>query len=223
MLLNHRLVAFGGPQDVLTETALAQAYGDQMHVVHTENGDVIVTDTCCGGGHPPVERVLGSDGHVAGPLAEGRQHRYARGRGTARGVARLADGAVELRVHVARAAGFGDGRRHLLRAGDLRHPAGHGLLWRCAGARHSARRGACLSGRLAAGGRRVGFRRAGGHRHRRTERTGRGARGHGHRHRLCGQLRAGRSPAQHGEQLCGRPDAHSVRRRAGRLYCRTCG
>lgn len=66
MLLNHRLVAFGGPQDVLTEAALAQAYGDQMHVVHTEEGSVIVTDTCCGGGQPPVGRMLGSDNHALG-------------------------------------------------------------------------------------------------------------------------------------------------------------
>jgi manganese/iron transport system ATP-binding protein len=64
MLLNHRLVAFGGPQEVLTEAALAQAYGGQMHVVHTEQGVVMVTDTCCGGGRPPVGQVLGSDGRV---------------------------------------------------------------------------------------------------------------------------------------------------------------
>jgi ABC-type Mn2+/Zn2+ transport system ATPase subunit len=66
MLLNHHLVAFGGPSDVLVEDVLLQAYGDQMHVVQTEHGDVIVTDTCCGGGQPPVNRVLGSDSHALG-------------------------------------------------------------------------------------------------------------------------------------------------------------
>jgi manganese/iron transport system ATP-binding protein len=66
LLLNHRLVAYGTPDDVLTEPILSEAYGDQMHVVHTENGDVIVTDTCCGGGQPPVDRVIGSEGHALG-------------------------------------------------------------------------------------------------------------------------------------------------------------
>ena len=50
----------------MTEAALTQAYGDQMHVVHTENGNVVVTDTCCGGGHPPVGQVLGSDAPALG-------------------------------------------------------------------------------------------------------------------------------------------------------------
>ena len=66
MLLNHRLVAFGGAQDVLTESALTQAYGNQMHVVHTEDGSIVVADTCCSGGHPPVAQVLGSDASVLG-------------------------------------------------------------------------------------------------------------------------------------------------------------
>ena len=66
MLLNHRLVAFGGASDVLVEDVLLQAYGDQMHVVQTEHGNVIVTDTCCGGGQPPVDKVLGSDSHALG-------------------------------------------------------------------------------------------------------------------------------------------------------------
>jgi manganese/iron transport system ATP-binding protein len=66
MLLNHRLIAFGGPQEVLTEAVLTQAYGDQMHVVQTENGNVVVTDTCCGGGQTPVAQVLGSDSHGLG-------------------------------------------------------------------------------------------------------------------------------------------------------------
>lgn len=66
LLLNHRLVAFGGPNDVLTESVLGQAYGDQMHVVHTSEGSVVVTDTCCSGGEPPVQRVIGSEARSLG-------------------------------------------------------------------------------------------------------------------------------------------------------------
>lgn len=51
-LLNRRLIAFGPPAQVLTTDNLLQAYGGQMHVVHTEDGELILTDTCCGGGHP---------------------------------------------------------------------------------------------------------------------------------------------------------------------------
>ncbi len=66
MLLNHRLVAYGGPQDVLTEAVLTEAYGNQMHVVTTGEGNVVVTDTCCSGGQPPVKQMLGSDSHSLG-------------------------------------------------------------------------------------------------------------------------------------------------------------
>ncbi len=61
MLLNHRLIAYGKPSDVLIESVLEEAYGAQMHVVNTDTGSVIVTDTCCSGGQPPVNRVIGSD------------------------------------------------------------------------------------------------------------------------------------------------------------------
>jgi manganese/iron transport system ATP-binding protein len=49
-LLNRRLVAFGPPPAVLTTQNLLEAYGGQMHVVHTDTGDLLLTDTCCGGG-----------------------------------------------------------------------------------------------------------------------------------------------------------------------------
>jgi hypothetical protein len=45
---------------VLTTENLARAYGGQLHVLHTSGGDVIVTDTCCGGGEPPVAQLVGS-------------------------------------------------------------------------------------------------------------------------------------------------------------------
>ncbi len=60
ILLNRRVIAFGAPTEVLTTINLARAYGGQLHVVHTEDGDVVVTDSCCGGGEPPVAQLVGS-------------------------------------------------------------------------------------------------------------------------------------------------------------------
>ena len=59
VLLNRRVVAFGPPAQVLTPENLARAYGGQLHVVHTADGDVLVTDSCCGGGRPPVAQLVG--------------------------------------------------------------------------------------------------------------------------------------------------------------------
>lgn len=50
MLLNRRLIAFGAPEDVLQPQMLVQAYGDHMHLVPTEGGEILLADTCCGGG-----------------------------------------------------------------------------------------------------------------------------------------------------------------------------
>jgi manganese/iron transport system ATP-binding protein len=59
LLLNRRVIAYGAPAAVLTPENLTRAYGSQLHVVHTAAGDVLVTDSCCGGGEPPVERLVG--------------------------------------------------------------------------------------------------------------------------------------------------------------------
>lgn len=48
MLLNRRLVALGTPREVLTPALLSQAYGSQLHVVHSAEGDLLLTDSCCG-------------------------------------------------------------------------------------------------------------------------------------------------------------------------------
>jgi len=48
MLLNHRLVAFGRPADVLTRDHLVRAYGGHVHVL-PEGDLLILTDTCCEG------------------------------------------------------------------------------------------------------------------------------------------------------------------------------
>jgi manganese/iron transport system ATP-binding protein len=60
VLLNRRVIAFGPPSEVLTTENLARAYGGQLHVVHTNGGDVVVTDSCCGGGEPPVAPLVGT-------------------------------------------------------------------------------------------------------------------------------------------------------------------
>jgi manganese/iron transport system ATP-binding protein len=50
LLLNRRVIAFGAPAQVLTAPHLLAAYGGHMHVVHTGDGEVLLADTCCGGG-----------------------------------------------------------------------------------------------------------------------------------------------------------------------------
>lgn len=59
LLLNRRVIAYGAPGEVLTPENLRRAYGGQLHIIHTANGDVAVTDSCCGGGSPPVEQLIG--------------------------------------------------------------------------------------------------------------------------------------------------------------------
>jgi ABC-type Mn2+/Zn2+ transport system ATPase subunit len=52
MLLNHRLLGFGKPDQVFTPERLMQAYGGHMHLIETDEGGVLaLSDTCCGGGH----------------------------------------------------------------------------------------------------------------------------------------------------------------------------
>lgn len=65
LLLNRRVVAYGPAAEVLTTENLARAYGGQLHVLHTSAGDVVVTDSCCGGGEPPVAQLMGTPDMVA--------------------------------------------------------------------------------------------------------------------------------------------------------------
>jgi manganese/iron transport system ATP-binding protein len=53
MLLNHHLIHFGPPADVLTTENLLRAYGVQAQLIRGENGLPTLTDTCCDG--EPVE------------------------------------------------------------------------------------------------------------------------------------------------------------------------
>jgi manganese/iron transport system ATP-binding protein len=51
MLLNHRLLGFGQPDQVFTPEQLMEAYGSQMRLIETKDGVIALNDTCCGGGH----------------------------------------------------------------------------------------------------------------------------------------------------------------------------
>ena len=47
LLLNHRLIGFGLPSEVLTPDNLRQAYGAHLHLVETDQGMMVLGDTCC--------------------------------------------------------------------------------------------------------------------------------------------------------------------------------
>jgi manganese/iron transport system ATP-binding protein len=49
MLLNHRLVRFGAPREVLTSENLLQAYGGHAQLIQGEDGTTALADTCCDG------------------------------------------------------------------------------------------------------------------------------------------------------------------------------
>jgi len=48
MLLNHRMVGIGHPEEVLHPDNLLSAYGGHLHMVPTEDGALALGDTCCG-------------------------------------------------------------------------------------------------------------------------------------------------------------------------------
>jgi manganese/iron transport system ATP-binding protein len=49
MLLNGRLIGMGRPEEVLTPERLEAAYGGQLRLVQTDDGLMVLSDTCCGG------------------------------------------------------------------------------------------------------------------------------------------------------------------------------
>jgi manganese/iron transport system ATP-binding protein len=49
MLLNHRILGLGAPDEVFSTEKLASAYGGHLHLVPSEDGVLIVSDTCCEG------------------------------------------------------------------------------------------------------------------------------------------------------------------------------
>jgi ABC-type Mn2+/Zn2+ transport system ATPase subunit len=48
MLLNHKMMAIGTPEDVLNPENLMAAYGGHLHLISTEDGALALGDTCCG-------------------------------------------------------------------------------------------------------------------------------------------------------------------------------
>jgi ABC-type Mn2+/Zn2+ transport system ATPase subunit len=48
MLLNHRMLAFGTPKEVLNPDNLVAAYGGHLHLIPTEDGTLALGDSCCG-------------------------------------------------------------------------------------------------------------------------------------------------------------------------------
>jgi manganese/iron transport system ATP-binding protein len=49
MLLNHRMIRFGSPQDVLTSENLLRAYGGHAQMIRGADGTATLADTCCDG------------------------------------------------------------------------------------------------------------------------------------------------------------------------------
>lgn len=47
MLLNHRMLGIGTPQEVLNSENLLAAYGGHLHLVPTDSGMLALGDTCC--------------------------------------------------------------------------------------------------------------------------------------------------------------------------------
>ena len=47
MLLNHKLLGFGTPQEVFTEESLKSAYGGHLQMIPTDDGTMVIGDTCC--------------------------------------------------------------------------------------------------------------------------------------------------------------------------------
>lgn len=52
LMLNHRIIGYGAPEDVFVDEHLHDAFGDQVRLVQSDGRLVIVGEGgCCGGGH----------------------------------------------------------------------------------------------------------------------------------------------------------------------------
>jgi len=54
LLLNKEVIAFGPVAEVFTPELLRKAYGHHLHLLPSERGVMVLSDTCCGGGLEPV-------------------------------------------------------------------------------------------------------------------------------------------------------------------------
>lgn len=50
ILLNKRLLGIGQPEEVFTPELLREAYGGHLRLIQTEDGLIMLSDTCCGEG-----------------------------------------------------------------------------------------------------------------------------------------------------------------------------
>jgi ABC-type Mn2+/Zn2+ transport system ATPase subunit len=55
MLLNHRLLGFGPPEQALNSRNLLEAYGGHLHLLPSDDGTWVLGDTCCDEGEPYVD------------------------------------------------------------------------------------------------------------------------------------------------------------------------
>jgi manganese/iron transport system ATP-binding protein len=49
MLINHKIIRFGSPKDVLTSENLLQAYGGHAQLIKSPDGTTTLADSCCDG------------------------------------------------------------------------------------------------------------------------------------------------------------------------------
>ncbi len=47
MLLNHNLIGFGKPREIFNENNLKTAYGNHLQVIETDEGSIMIDDSCC--------------------------------------------------------------------------------------------------------------------------------------------------------------------------------
>ncbi len=59
MLLNRRLLQFGAPEAVITPEFLVDAYGEQVHVLHTDDGRIVMIEDNCHDDAPEEVRRVG--------------------------------------------------------------------------------------------------------------------------------------------------------------------
>jgi manganese/iron transport system ATP-binding protein len=55
MLLNHRLLGFGAPEQVFNSQNLLEAYGGHLHLLPSDDGTWVLGDTCCDEGESHVD------------------------------------------------------------------------------------------------------------------------------------------------------------------------
>jgi manganese/iron transport system ATP-binding protein len=48
MLLNRRLITFGSPGEVMNRKNLIQAFGEYIHTLSENGGEVLLAEPCCG-------------------------------------------------------------------------------------------------------------------------------------------------------------------------------